>query len=252
MEPVSTSTVVVAAAYTGKKLVDTAQELFLKVSREPAESLGGYLRDKLDERRIYKAIQIGQRAALKLDQAGVSPMLLPTSFIRPFIESASQVDDPELHECWANLLASAASDYRSRHPSFLNTLPDFGSGDAIVLKRIVEEDVRGMYFIRPRMAVDVDDAIIFNRREHSLRVEDETDFVPDRGDADEHEFILSNLSRLNVVSCGPSQPALYSYKEKQVVNAVLGFDAVSIRYVFEMTFWGKMFAKAVMMPPSAA
>ncbi len=78
-------------------------------------------------------IRMGHRAdeIMKLD--GIAPKVLPPGFLIPLLDAAGNVDDPELQQMWAQLLASSVSNTSHRHPAFVHVLRELSRDEAVIL-----------------------------------------------------------------------------------------------------------------------
>src|SRR6476661_9180221 len=82
--------------------------------------------------------KIFQRASEKVELDGVQA--LPPGFAMNFVQKASYSDDDEnLTDMWANLLSSAAVNFKNRHSAYVEILSQMTASDARVLDWIIPE-----------------------------------------------------------------------------------------------------------------
>lgn len=111
---------------------------FLRRLFGPAASeIGEVFADKVRAYRSKNLQTVLLRAEEKVGSSEFQS--LPLRFSIPFAERASLVDDEELTEMWANLLASAATDYAAEHISFINILSRLSASEARLLERLVPD-----------------------------------------------------------------------------------------------------------------
>ena len=125
MEPVSTGAALVAAtAWFANKVLGPS-----------AESLG----KELDTYTTNRLARIFARTREKLDNNTVQA--LPPGFAVQYLQKASLSEDSEiLTESWANLLASAATSFQSRHLAYIEILSQMSAFDAQMLEDFVAPD----------------------------------------------------------------------------------------------------------------
>lgn len=97
---------------------------------EPSTQLGGLLADRLRARRIENLRHIGELTIGKLEERELLDAPLPLGFLGPALEHAADVDEPELQELWAELIANGAAAEENQHPSFAQTLASMDARDA--------------------------------------------------------------------------------------------------------------------------
>jgi Abortive infection alpha len=87
-----------------------------KILGPSAMELGGLISDpianwrkELKDRRDNRAIQIATRAAEQSNRSGEEPIQIPDYIAVPLLDKATLVDDENLQEMWASLLANATN-----------------------------------------------------------------------------------------------------------------------------------------------
>lgn len=122
--------------------------------------------------------KIFDRAQTKLLPHEVTP--LPPGFALQFMQRASfSEDDDALTEAWANLLANASRKFDSRFTSFVEILSQLSAFDALVLSKLVPEDI--YYDASQSMPVNL-------RMELKLKLANEIRSTSDSKEAAEEEF----------------------------------------------------------------
>lgn len=100
-----------------------------------ASEIGEAFSDKV---RAYRRDNFGKvlgKAEKKIGDEELES--LPLRFSFPFAEKASLVEDESLAEKWANLLASAATNFSDEHVAFINILARLSPSEAKLLDRLV-------------------------------------------------------------------------------------------------------------------
>jgi len=117
----------------GKPIVETACRLLESLLGEPCKVAGGMLADQVYAWRWRNRIRILTRAKEIIDARDIALKAIPPSFLLPLIESAGDVEATELQNMWAQLLASGIADPDAQHPSFVKTLGQLSTLDALIL-----------------------------------------------------------------------------------------------------------------------
>lgn len=136
----------VCAAFGGglvacKPLVQTATKFLDDLLGDSFKNLGGTLADRTYAWRTWNRVKILARAKElreQLREAEAPPSTLPPGFILPLLESAGNIDDPDLQELWAQLIASASSEKRHQHPAYRRILSDLSKDEALLLKEVAK------------------------------------------------------------------------------------------------------------------
>jgi hypothetical protein len=94
---------------------------------------------RLQREDVLADIVSRSRKRLESKQEIVTPV--PNKFIVPFLEQASLEDpDSELVDMWANLLATAATDYSSYHVHFVSIMSQLSAKQGNILKYFIGVD----------------------------------------------------------------------------------------------------------------
>jgi hypothetical protein len=130
-----------AAAQLGKPIVQKGCDLIDAALGRPFKVAGGILADEISFWRWKNRLKIAARSRDILDSKKVQVEVLPPSFLLPLLDAAGNVDDPDLAEMWAQLLAGGSQDDCHRHPAFIETLRWMSGEDARFLKRLAGERI---------------------------------------------------------------------------------------------------------------
>jgi len=102
------------------------------------DELGGILADPIKIYRFKRSVRLLEKAKRICDETGFEPKAVPLKTLLPILENASLEDDQDLHDRWANLLANAAIQDGSVHPSFTQILQGLTGSEALFLSAIFE------------------------------------------------------------------------------------------------------------------
>lgn len=100
-----------------------------------ASEIGEVFADKVRAYRRDNFAKVLGKAEQKIGDEELEA--LPLRFSIPFAEKASLVEDDSLAEKWANLLASAATNFSDEHVAFINILARLSPSEAKLLDRLV-------------------------------------------------------------------------------------------------------------------
>src|ERR1035437_1159491 len=106
-----------------------AEPYLMKVLGAPLEQVGGLLANPIDEfrkRRSERLAKIAGDAAAQVLASGAEPIQIPDYIAIPLLEKATLVDDGDLQNMWACLLANASHPERSSDVS--QTFPTMLAG----------------------------------------------------------------------------------------------------------------------------
>jgi Abortive infection alpha len=135
MPDMTTAAVILGGAVAiAKPAVETACKLIENLLGEPCKVAGGMIADQIYLWQWTNRIQIANRAKQILDEQQVAAAVVPPGFLIPLLDSAGNVDDPELQEMWARLLASTVVDIQNGHPAFINVLRALSRDEARILE----------------------------------------------------------------------------------------------------------------------
>jgi hypothetical protein len=102
-----------------------------------ADEVAEMLRDRVRLYRYGNQMRCIEKAEKMAKDAGFTPKAVPPKILFPLLEGASFEDDEGLHDMWATLLASAASDRgQSVRPGFIAILREMAPDEAYMLQLI--------------------------------------------------------------------------------------------------------------------
>jgi hypothetical protein len=119
-------------------LLQTASELLRGLLAKSAVAIGDTLEDQLRYLQWSNRLRILKKAALKIEQRGLGGKLLPPAFLMPAVEASGHVEDPDLQELWAELIANGAASEENRRRMFVDTLARMAAEDAKVFAAEVQ------------------------------------------------------------------------------------------------------------------
>jgi len=142
------ATVVVGALAIAKPVIDTGCRLIEKLLGKPAEVAGEMLEDALYAWKWRNRILIAHQAQRMMDRNRIAATVLPPGFLVPLLDRAGDVDDPDLQQLWAQLLASGVSTSAARHPSFPIILSQLSRDEGVIFRTVFERNIRVVRLLR--------------------------------------------------------------------------------------------------------
>ena len=124
-DPITTLSVAGRILDLPKPVVETGCKLVESLLGEPCKIAGEMLADQLYFWQWLNRVRMANRADAVMKANGIAVRVLPPGFLVPLLQAAGDVDDPELQEMWANLLASGAADEKHCHPAFIHALRSY-------------------------------------------------------------------------------------------------------------------------------
>jgi hypothetical protein len=125
-----------------RPVVDTGCGLINSLFGKPFKVAGGMIADQLYAWRWTNRVRIAARAQEILDEHEVDARILPPGFLMPLLDAAGDVEDPELQELWAQLLASAVSEDENQVRSYVEILKCLSPVEAKLLVAIAGQKFR--------------------------------------------------------------------------------------------------------------
>src|SRR5437868_4669734 len=124
MDPISTSTAIVALVTTAKTYAD-------KILVKPLAELGGILSDTVGQWRLRNQARLLNKTREILEKKGIEPSkVLPDVFV-PLVDAAGDTSDETLSDMFANLLAGHLSN-GDVHPAYSKILGQMSALDGKV------------------------------------------------------------------------------------------------------------------------
>jgi hypothetical protein len=133
-----------SSAEAVKPLMETGAKLLESLLGEPCKVSGQLLSDQIYWWQWRNRIRIGARAKQIMETRRIATKVVPSGFLLPLLDASGNVEQAELQELWANLIASAVEDSESAHPAFIETLKRMSIADARLLKRMAEHQSCGL------------------------------------------------------------------------------------------------------------
>jgi hypothetical protein len=117
-----------------------AKGLLVRIAGPAADEIGAIVLDKVRMYRFKNQIKILSKAKVFLEEAGLTPNIIPLRTLLPLLDGAALEDDDYLSSKWAALIANAASglDKSLSHPSFPKILSEMSPQDAVILDALLE------------------------------------------------------------------------------------------------------------------
>jgi len=162
MTPYELAAVVAAASPISRPFAQRAAQLFFRFFRPTTDRGGTELADVLFPERPaatdlpslvvhWKACNTALllvRTDEVLQQEKIDVREVPHSWVLPLLDAASNVDDVDLREFWARLLASGVAADEHQHPMWVKILAQMSMTDAREFLRVcARTDARGIPFV---------------------------------------------------------------------------------------------------------
>lgn len=115
--------------------------------------LDAMIEDRWKTWRLRQWLKLATKSEALLERNGLTASQIPFDVVLPLIESASLVEDENLVDCWAALLANAAGQERKVPPSFVHVMKELEPATVGILSSLYEDhfalapELRGEYFI---------------------------------------------------------------------------------------------------------
>lgn len=120
-----------AALDLPKPVVDLGCDLVRDlVGSTPVRIASGMLSDQLYYWKWRNRVRIAHRAAEIIEHDGIARRIVPPSFLLPLLDAAGDIEDPDLQELWARLLASGVAADEHQHPMWIKILAQMSAEDA--------------------------------------------------------------------------------------------------------------------------
>jgi hypothetical protein len=105
---------------------------------QPLEVSCAMMADEVYAWQLRQRLAVARRAARLLKEQDIAPRLLRKGFLLPFLDAAGNVDDPELHPLWAQLMVSAIGCDYLQHPMLIETLRRMSREDIEVFRELAQ------------------------------------------------------------------------------------------------------------------
>ena len=122
-----------------KPMAETGCKLIEDLLGKPCKIAGDMLSDQIYSWQWSNRIRIACRAKEIMAENKIAEKVLPHGFLLPLLEASGNVEEPILQEMWAKLLASAVSNAKHQHPSYIRVLSEVSPLDVKLLQDIYNE-----------------------------------------------------------------------------------------------------------------
>lgn len=122
------------------RLVDALTDII-----RPFSEKRGLRADQVRLQREDVLLEIAKRARNRLELEGKLPQPIPNKFLVPFMEKASleDLDNTEIVDVWATLLASASAQFDEQMVRFVSVLAEMGPRQAKFLDLLANNKIEG-------------------------------------------------------------------------------------------------------------
>jgi len=117
-------------------LIQPFADLIKKIAGPAAEEIGLTLKDHVRVFRVGRQVRLFERAQEMLKEANLEAHRVPLKILGPIIDNGSLEEDNLLQDKWAALLANAAADDQSVHPSFAEILKQLTPLEVLFLEAL--------------------------------------------------------------------------------------------------------------------
>src|SRR5690606_11972383 len=90
-------------------------------------------------------VHIAEKTQKILNERQVASRVLPLPFLVPYFRSCGEVEDEQLQDAWARLLAAAITDDAAQHVAFVQTLQQLSPLDVRVLNALIRNEAIGAH-----------------------------------------------------------------------------------------------------------
>lgn len=119
--------------------VDRAFALVEPLLAEPSKAVGETLTDQVQFWQWKNRVRIAEKFRRIVETKQIAARVLPPSFLIPLIRDCGDVEDENLQDAWARLLASAVENESAEHVGFATLLKQMAPSDARVLQALIRE-----------------------------------------------------------------------------------------------------------------
>lgn len=117
-------------------MAEAAGELATKLLGQPCEELGGLVADQIQHWRFCNRVRLLNKVEAKIKECNADPRVLPHGFFVPLLTEAGNVEEDELQDLWANLVAAAVQDDGACQRSYVETLKNLSVPEAKLLQML--------------------------------------------------------------------------------------------------------------------
>jgi hypothetical protein len=135
-EEITLAGALIAVAHVAKPVVEAGVQFIRDLLGQPIKIAGGMIADSVYLWKLENRVRIAEQAKATLKRKGIPPRQVATGFLLPLLDAAGNVDQPDLQELWAQLLARGVEKDDAQHPAFIETLRRMSAEDARFLKQL--------------------------------------------------------------------------------------------------------------------
>lgn len=128
-----TAAAIVAVTQAAKPAFVTGGRFIEALLGKSFEVAGNMLADQLYSWQLANRVRIANKAKQIIDNDSIPERVIPPGFLIHLLDKAGNVDDENLQDMWAHLLASAVDMEQHAHPVFVNILSQFNSDQALLI-----------------------------------------------------------------------------------------------------------------------
>jgi hypothetical protein len=206
---------IVATAKIGKSAVDTACKLADALLGKPLAVAGDMIADEIYVWQTTNRIRLLLKTEEKLKAAGVSARIIPKGFLLPLLDAAGNVDDADLQEMWANLLAGGVTADSKQHPMYIQTLRQMSAADAQLLQVVAKmtgrtppPDDRGLHVHEGNLSIQRLLTAGLVKRSGYKRFSDKADDIGEMGSGPHVGFVTTALGAAFLQAVAPAANSL--------------------------------------------
>ena len=129
---------ITAIGNTLKRPVDTVCTFIESLLGPAVKGVGSILGDQVAMWQWTNRIRIAEKAERLVDKNKASLRVLPNSFLIPLLRESGDVDDENLQDAWAQLLAASIEDDVAQHTGFVHLLKQLVPIDAQVIRSMLQ------------------------------------------------------------------------------------------------------------------
>lgn len=145
MDPITLASAIFSASQVAKPLAEKGAKLIDSLLGEPCRVAGNLLADQIYYWQWLNRVKIAARAKEIMDQNGVAARVVPKGFLLPLVDEAGNVEEPQLQELFAQLMANGVADDAAQRRQFVGTLKLLSADDARFFLDLAAKGERDWY-----------------------------------------------------------------------------------------------------------
>lgn len=139
MEEITLAGALIAAAHVARPVVESGVHFLRSLLGESVQIAGAMISDRLYLWQLENRVSIAAKARKLVEDCHIPPRQVATGFLFPLLEAAGNVEDENLQDLWAQLLANAVNADSAQHPLFIETLKRMSHADAVFLEKLSKD-----------------------------------------------------------------------------------------------------------------